>query len=210
MKASVIDLSGEWTLSGAGENGEPVSVPAAVPGDVHGALLRAGAIPDPFFGRNEARVQWVGFRDWTLRRAFDVPPEFLARDEIVLRAEDVDCFAELSINGRLVGGTRDRFLRWQFDAKPFLRTGRNEIEAVFRSAAERGDELAAEYAGSHSDRPRLCRFEHEWAHNHVFVRKPACHKGWDWGLSQMTTGFCGPLELVASDHRPIKVTLILK
>ena len=102
MKTAMIALSGEWTLSGTGESGEPLAVPAAVPGDVHGALLRAGVLPDPFFGRNEERVQWVGFRDWTLRRFFDVSPEFLARDEIVLRAEDVDCFAEILVNGHRI------------------------------------------------------------------------------------------------------------
>lgn len=35
--------------------------------------------------------------------------------------------------------------------------------------------------------------------NRALIRKPACHAGWDWGLAQMTTGFCGPVRLVAHD-----------
>jgi len=35
--------------------------------------------------------------------------------------------------------------------------------------------------------------------NGSFVRKPACHRGWDWGLAQLTTGLCGKTALIGSD-----------
>ena len=196
--AAQIDLSGEWRLSGTDEKGSAVECAAAVPGDVHSALLRANLIPDPFWGCNETNVQWIGFHDWTLSREFDVTPDFLCADEIVLRAEDVDCFAAIFVNGQRIGAANDRFIRWQFDVKPFLRVGKNSIRGVFTSAIRRGDELAAEYARHYTNRTSICKFEHEWAHNHQFVRKNACHKGWDWGPSQMVTGFCGPVQLIAS------------
>ena len=196
--AAQIDLAGDWRLSGTDEKGSAVECAAAVPGDVHSALLRANLIPNPFWGCNETNVQWVGFHDWTLSREFDVTPEFLAYDEIVLRAEDVDCFADIFVNGQRVGVANDRFIRWQFDVKPFLCVGKNTIRGVFASAIRRGDELAAEYARCYTNISRQIRFEHQWANNHQFVRKNACHKGWDWGLSQMVTGFCGPVSLIAS------------
>ena len=198
LAASEIDLAGEWRLSGTDEHGAALECPIAVPGDVHYALYKANLIPDPFWGCNETNVQWVGFRDWTISRDFDVSPDFLAAEEIVLRADDVDCFADISVNGRRIGSTCDRFLRWQFDVKPYLRVGSNTISAVFRSAAQRGDELAADFARRFSTKTNICRFEHEWVHHNEFVRKNACHKGWDWGPSQMVTGFCGPVRLVAS------------
>ena len=198
LAAAEIDLAGEWRLSGSDERGAALECPIAVPGDVHCALYRAKLIPDPFWGCNETNVQWVGFRDWTVSRDFDVPPDFLAAEEIVLRADDVDCFADISVNGRRIGSTCDRFLRWQFDVKPYLRAGSNTICGVFRSAARRGDELAADFARRFSTKTSICRFEHEWVHHNEFVRKNACHKGWDWGPSQMVTGFCGPVKLVAS------------
>ena len=142
--AAQIDLAGDWRLSGTDEKGSAVECAAAVPGDVHSALLRANLIPDPFWGCNETNVQWIGFHDWTLTREFDVTPDFLCADEIVLRAEDVDCFADIFVNGQRVGAANDRFIRWQFDVKPFLRVGKNTIRGVFASAALRGDELAAE------------------------------------------------------------------
>ena len=193
-----IDLSGEWRLSGTNDAGSAIECAATIPGDVHSALYGSRLIVDPFWGCNETNLQWIGFHDWTFSREFDVTPGFLAQDEIVLRAEDVDCFAEIFVNGRRIGAANDRFIRWEFDVKPFLRTGRNSIRGVFASAARRGDELAAEYARQYTNKTGLFRFEHEWVHNHQFVRKNACHKGWDWGPSQMTTGFCGPVKLIAS------------
>ena len=85
--AAQIDLAGDWRLSGTDERGSAVECAAAVPGDVHSALLRANLIPNPFWGCNETNVQWVGFHDWTLSREFDVTPEFLAHFGAVDEAE---------------------------------------------------------------------------------------------------------------------------
>ena len=190
-----LDLAGEWKLEGEDEDGAPVACPAAVPGDVHGALLRAGQIPDPFFGRNERDVQWVARKDWTFTRPFDVPAGLLAHGRVVLRLEDCDTFATVFVNGVEIGETHDRFRRWDFDAKPVLRAGRNEIRLAFRSASRIGDARAAK-----ADRPYpMSCSGMNWFNNGTFIRKPACHRGWDWGLSQMTTGPCGEVALLASD-----------
>ena len=190
-----LDLSGEWRLAGLDERGAPLSCPAAVPGDVHGALFAAGRMPDPFLGRNEERVQWVARRDWTFSRSFDVPEVFLRHVSVILRLEDCDTFATVFVNGKKLGETRDRFLRRDFDAKRALRPGRNDIRLVFASAVRKADALAAR-----AGRPYPMSLDESTAiHNMPFIRKPACHRGWDWGLSQMTTGPCGRVELVASD-----------
>ncbi|MBR3086731.1 MAG: glycoside hydrolase family 2 protein [Kiritimatiellae bacterium] len=190
-----LDLSGEWRLDGLDECGAPLSCSATVPGDVHGALLAASLIPDPFHARNEERVQWVAKRDWTYARFFDVPEDFLRHASVILRLEDCDTFATVFVNGERIGETRNRFQRWDFDVKRALRSGRNEIRLVFASAVRMAGDLAAR-----AGRPYpMSMDESTWFHNMPFIRKPACHHGWDWGLSQMTTGPCGRVELVASD-----------
>ncbi|MBR0057368.1 MAG: glycoside hydrolase family 2 protein, partial [Kiritimatiellae bacterium] len=190
-----LDLSGRWRLEGTNEKGDALSCPAAVPGDVHSALLAAGLMPDPFWGCNERDVQWVGQREWEFRREFEVPEGFLAHSSVILRLEDCDTFATVFVNGAKAGETRDRFRRWDFDVRAALRPGRNEIRLVFDSAWRRGDALAAA-----SPRPYpMSNAETAWFNNGAFIRKPACHRGWDWGLAQMTTGPCGAVALVASD-----------
>ncbi len=189
-----LDLAGQWQLYGTDEQGVALSCAATVPGDVHSALFAAGLMPDPFWGRNERDVQWVAQHDWTFSREFDVPEDFLTHASVILRLEDCDTFATVFVNDVEVGETRDRFMRWDFDVRDALRPGRNELRLVFASAWRKGDELAA------GRRPHpMSNSETAWFNNGAFIRKPACHRGWDWGLAQMTTGPCGAVSLIASD-----------
>ena len=189
--ADVVDLAGMWRLSPFTNAAQTCAV--EVPGDVHTALLAAGRIPDPYWGCNETNVQWVAQADWVFARAFDVSPAFAARKRVVLEVEDADTFADIYVNGVKVGETSNRFARWTFDVKGSLKAGRNEIRAVFRSAWAEADRRRAALGRAFpmSNVP--------WAKNQALIRKPACHAGWDWGLAQMTTGFCGPVRLVAHD-----------
>ncbi|WP_404817362.1 glycosyl hydrolase 2 galactose-binding domain-containing protein [Streptomyces pharetrae] len=52
-----------WTLRHEG-----ASLPAAVPGCAHTDLPAAGVTPDPFPGRDETEVAWVGRREWAHER----------------------------------------------------------------------------------------------------------------------------------------------
>ncbi len=70
----MIDLGGEWNV--VDDRGGHACT-GTFPGDIHTALLAAGHIPDPFPGRNEDEVQWVGRRGWTISRSFTVFPEEL-------------------------------------------------------------------------------------------------------------------------------------
>ena len=187
-----VGLSGKWRLSGKGENGEPIECAATVPGDVLSSLLDAGIVPDPYFGRNENRVQWAGDRQWTMRRAFNVPAEILAAREAVLQMDDVDTFATVFVNGREAGRTDNRFLAWSFDVKALLRPGANEIAVVFSPAA-------AVAAARAEDYPRPYGIIGAAMPGMNLIRKPTCHGGWDWGVRTMPTGLCGRCEIVARD-----------
>ena len=191
---TTLDLAGEWKLSGQGEFLEPISCTAVVPGDVHSALRAANLLKDPFWARNEMFVQWVAKRPWTFSRSFEVSRELYANDRIILRLEDCDTFATVLINGQEIGKASDRFARWDFEVKKALKVGANEITLRFESAWKIGDERAAKYSVPHP----MSSQEFAWFANGAYVRKNACHRGWDWGLAQMTTGPCGPVRLLGS------------
>ena len=131
--AGRMDLGGVWHLREA-DNAVQFTVPIQVPGDVHSALFAAGKIPDPFFGQNELLTQDVGRKDWRIERSFTVPASLLRAKGVTLRLEDVDTFCTIEINGEEVGRTDNRFRRWDFDVKRFLKPGDNRIVGVFRSA----------------------------------------------------------------------------
>jgi len=187
-----IDLAGEWILKE--EESAAPAVAMAVPGDVQSALLAAKRIPDPYFGRNEKRVQWPGQTTWLVSRTFAVDSATLAKKRIVLRLEDVDTFATVSVNGKPVGETDNRFRRWEFDVKPFLKEGENVICGRFRS-------IEKECRSREFLQPRdIGGVGNGTTVKINLVRKPQCHGGWDWGLSLLSTGFCGPVKILASDE----------
>ena len=192
--ATTVDLAGVWQLRPANEPAA-AAVPMAVPGGVHSALLKAGRIPDPFFGRNERAVQWVGQKDWSVERTFEVSAALLAKKSVCLRLDDVDTFCEISINGQSVGRTDNRFRRWDFEVKPFLREGENIIRAVFRSTSRIANERA-----EHLPYELWVVYMNAEQERHLnLVRTPISHGGWDWGPRLMVMGFAGRTELLGSD-----------
>src|SRR5512146_2833430 len=78
-------------------------LPAQVPGSVHLDLLKLGRIPDPYFGDNEKKVQWVAEKDWEYRRTFTVDADVLREERVYLACEGLDTLAEVFINGQQVG-----------------------------------------------------------------------------------------------------------
>ena len=186
-----LDLAGTWNLSKADD--AAFACPIAVPGGVHSALLKAKKIEDAFWGRNEEKIQWIGKSDWNISRTFEVPREMAEKKEIVLRLEDCDTFATILINGHEVGSTANRFRRYEFDIKPYLKEGTNTIAGRFRSAENEADRRRAAKGRAFpmSNVP--------WSKNQALIRKPACHAGWDWGPAVQITGFCGTVKIIASD-----------
>jgi beta-galactosidase/beta-glucuronidase len=90
-----IELAGEWKLRKADAN---ESVPARVPGDNCGALLRAGRIPDPDCGTQENDVQWVAEEAWVFERDFEVDPSWFDQASIYLNCDSLDTLAEVRFN----------------------------------------------------------------------------------------------------------------
>ena len=188
--AGRMSLAGTWYLREA-DNAVQFSMPMQVPGGVHSALFAAGRIPDPFFGQNELITQDVGRKNWRVERSFTVPGTLLNAKSVVLRLEDVDTFCTIEINGEEVGRTDNRFRRWEFDVKNCLRAGENTVVGVFPSVERK---LREQRLG----RPDLGQLPNDTILPLNYIRKPQCSGGWDWGISLLSTGFCGPVKLIAT------------
>ena len=72
---------------------------AEVPGSVQRDLVRHGVLPDPFYGTNEEKVQWVEDENWDFRKSFTVTAEQLQRDDALLFFEGLDTHADVFLNG---------------------------------------------------------------------------------------------------------------
>ena len=184
----MIDLSGEWQL--LDETGT-YEVPIQIPGDVHTALRVAELIPDPFYGKNELEVQWVGRRGWTVCRTLSLAQETLnASDRWLLELDMVDTVAEVFLNGRLVARNTSMFVPFREDVAESLVAGDNLLEVRFdspeRAAAARSALLP--YPVPHQVYP------HQSMHRNL-LRKTQCHGSWDWGIAMMVSGIYGGARL---------------
>ncbi len=196
-----IDLNGTWQLQPDWQSPGPALLPstlfardtwlpAQVPGTVHTDLLRAKRIPDPFYGDNETRVQWVAEMGWCYRRTFEVPPDFLQHEAIHLIAEGLDTFATIFLNRQRVAATENMFIAHRFDVKPWLRAGENEIEIRFDSPLARAQELET----------RFGKLPVALESPRVYVRKAQYSFSWDWGPKLPTSGIWRPIRLEAHQH----------
>ncbi|WP_329333583.1 glycoside hydrolase family 2 protein [Streptomyces sp. NBC_00663] len=159
-------------------DGTADALPASVPGCVHTDLLAAGVIPDPFLGRNEAEVAWVGRRDWTYETDLRAGS---GHEQTDLVFEGLDTVAEVLLDGRLLGRTRNMHRSYRFDVTGL--SGRLSVR--FLSA----------YAEAEAVRGKLGERPAAYDEPFQYVRKMACSFGWDWGPTLVTAGMWRPVRL---------------
>ncbi|QKK23471.1 beta-mannosidase [Rhizobium hidalgonense] len=179
-----IDLSGSWQLTSV--DGEIKSV-ITLPGDVHTALHRAGLIPDPYFGRNEEKVQWVAEREWAVERSFALQE---VEGDWYLDIDYLDTVATVHVNGFLALEADNSFRRYRPDVSSMLKPGDNVIRIVFASNPAVGAERQKKqpfyipYSTGNSPIP-----------DGNMLRKPQCHFGWDWNIAIAPFGLYGTITL---------------
>ncbi len=193
-----VDLTGEWSVRQA-EGADPAEeaarsgewLSAAVPGCVHLDLLRAGRIPDPFYGFNDEDVQWVAGADWLYRRTFDCAAEVLALRRVELVCEGLDTFATVVLNGHTLGRADNMFRAWRWDVTGMLQAEGNELLVLFESPERVGSALLE------ADEAHL---RASYTPGRTYVRKAQYESGWDWGPSLNTSGIWRPIRLEGWDR----------
>jgi beta-mannosidase len=205
----MLDLAGCWTLSD--ESGAHV-VPFDLPGDGVSALVKAGVLPDPYWGRNEYDCRWVCERDWVATRAFVVD-----RTDLALEIDMLDTVAEVFVNGQSVLKAENMFRRHVAGLSSVLKAGENEISIRFASPVREGAKRQAEMPFFIPFAAQNCPIP-----NGNMLRKPACDFGWDWNIALAPFGVYGDIQLVANDapkpislwieqrHEPGRVALVLQ
>jgi beta-mannosidase len=183
---TVRELHDGWTVRASGG---PIPdhlvdrvIPATVPGSVHLDLMRAGLIPDPYLGRNEAEVAWVGNVDWRYELDFDWSG---AEPHVDLVAAGLDTVATVAVNGTVLARTANMHRTFRLPVQDVLLAGQNRLTITFAAP------LPAAERASRALGPR----PHVNAHPYNALRKMACNFGWDWGPDLATAGIWRPLRL---------------
>ncbi|GFN00940.1 hypothetical protein Sfulv_57500 [Streptomyces fulvorobeus] len=169
----VTPLTEDWNLRHEG-----ALLPAQVPGCVHTDLMAARLIPDPLVGRNETEVAWVGARSWSYVTHLT---HTSAHERSDLVFEGLDTAAEITLDGEVLGTTRNMHRGYRFDVTG--RTGTLEVD--FTSAYEE----AARVRELTGERPNV------YPEPFQYIRKMAANFGWDWGPTVVTAGIWRPVRL---------------
>lgn len=107
---------------------------AQFPTNIHLDLMHNNRIPDPFVGKNEIDVQWVGEKAWVYKTKF-VSPHSESRKKAVLAFDGLDTFATVVLNGHQILETDNMFTPEEADVTETLKLqGENLLEITFDSS----------------------------------------------------------------------------
>lgn len=131
------------------DNGNNKFLPVSqFPTNIHLDLLHHNLIPDPFIGKNELDVQWVGEARWVYKTAFASPSSLVEKAKAVLAFDGLDTFATVRLNGSVILEVDNMFLPHRVDVTDNLLKigeGENELVIDFDSAYLRGWKLVEKY-----------------------------------------------------------------
>lgn len=141
----VLPIDRNWQFKQADKEDASYLPVAQFPTNVHLDLLHHGLIPDPFMGKNETDVQWVGEAAWLYRTTFP-SPHVSSGEKAVLAFDGLDTFATVVFNGTNILETDNMFIPEREDVTDLLVSeGENELIITFDSAYLRGWKRVEKY-----------------------------------------------------------------
>ena len=165
-------------------------IDARVPGNVHLDHLENRKIPDPFFGQNEAEMQWISDEDWTYKLMFEPDKDLMERKNIILFFHGLDTYADIFLNNIKVLSANNMFHPWSANVKDVIKDGMNNLEIHFRSPLKEvsGQMNSIDYS--------LPADNDQAGKTSPYTRKAPYHYGWDWGPCLVTSGIWKEVELI--------------
>jgi len=175
------NLSSEkWTFN---QVGEMAKQEAYLPGNIYLDLYRNQFIPDPFYGINESKVQWVDSAAFEYQTEFYVSEAEINHDFAELVFEGLDSYSQVYLNNQLVATTDNMFISRRLDAKPYLKKGKNLLRIHFQAAMTKAEFFRQ---ADSIVRPEAQR---------VYLRKAQYMFGWDWGARLAGVGIWKDIKL---------------
>ena len=167
-----VSLNGEYTLRYRSvyerkDWAECETVRAQVPGNVEIDLMKAGILPDIYFGSNVLQLKKWEFCEWRYEREFEAEAAKPGERQF-LHFEGVDCIADYRLNGERIAHTENALIDHRIEVTGKLRP-RNTLEIEIFSPMEHAQQFPVE--------------ARDWAYHVNYeglnVRKAPSQYGWD-------------------------------
>jgi beta-mannosidase len=147
-----------------------------LPSSIYLDLIANGEIPDPFRGKNEELVQWVGAKTWVYEKRFSFPARLssVSGQRTVLVFEGLDTYVTVTLNGATILKSDNMFLSHRVDVTDQLcssrgvNDGMHTVSITFQDA----EESAAEEMRKH---PEQSWFSFHFGNKRLAVRKAQYH-----------------------------------
>ncbi|MCR5734356.1 MAG: glycoside hydrolase family 2 protein [Lachnospiraceae bacterium] len=180
-------LNGRWLIN---EKGSESYLEGKVPGSVLSALLVQHRIQDPFFGTNEYATGEIFRSDFYFTRSFDLEPELMAQEKIMLCLKGVDTLSKVYINDMIIGRTENMHRTYYFDIKSYLRPENNTITIEIESPLNYIENVRPGLNKEIHYTPSGCM------RGNQYIRKAHCMFGWDWGAKIPDCGIWRSVDLI--------------
>lgn len=185
---TTINLDGKWTLHDEYTQKE---YEATVPGLDLGDLISHGVLPDIQQCESDEVYFKMSDFDRSYKRTFTVTKAMLKEEKAILHFDRLDTLSEVYINGIMIAETHNIHLQYNFDIRPCIKEGENEIEVKFLSLRRH-------------IRDKQKTLKLPWNSNgtvgHPHIRKCGCHFGWDFGPELDAQGISGHCEIKLYSH----------
>jgi beta-mannosidase len=172
-------------------------------GSIQEKFFQSGQLPDPFYGKNEELYQWIETFKWEFKSQFYMTEEQYLANEIAIYFPNIDTYADVYVNGKLVGQTDNFFHPFSFEIKSHLQCGYNDVRVVFTPPIlyhEKRYESESFHFPAPNDVAKLKVAP--------LSRKPQYQFGWDWALRMNTMGFSKPVEIRLEKENEISAATI--
>lgn len=145
----IININQGWCFKQVGDDNAEFLPVAQFPTNVHLDLIYNKLIPDPFIGKNEQLVQWVGEKAWVYRTKFVSPCLEYGR-KAVMAFDGLDTFATVVFNGHQILETNNMFIPERVDVTKNLKPQvENTLEITFDSSFLIGKKMVEKYPNHH-------------------------------------------------------------
>lgn len=179
-----LSLNGKWEMR---KKDDSTVVQASIPGSVYSNLIDSGLMDDPYFRDNEYDALNISCDDYEFSRTFIISDDILGCDIISLLCKGLDTLSEIYINGSHIANTNNMHRTYEFNVKPFLHVGENEIRIVFNSPVNFVTEM--------DDKDHLISSSCA-VRGISHIRKASCMFGWDWGPKLPDMGIWRDISIV--------------
>lgn len=176
-------LNENWILQSDTAEGIRTNIPCSV----YDCLIRAGKLPDPYFGENQYAAYELSDGNYVFQHTFIPSRDILACEKQYLRFNGIDTVSEILLNGSPIGRTENMHRVYEYDVTGLLKDGQNIVKVRLFSPVA--------YIESAQKQNKV------WGVNSTVdgfphIRKAHCMFGWDWGPQLPDLGIWRGVELV--------------